>query len=467
MPRQGATTPVFRRSGNHFMTGDLSFHSKNRWRAVSRLTVFCRRNIDELIALWSGAAKRPSSDSYHGLLLGAALASVVIISLAAGALLAHITRPLTGPYGPYVCLPATFTVLNADTGPQGVETSAFDGLYAKIEAQNIRHDGWPDTPYSQIGAFSENISADPKQAHPLIEATPRAPARQGIVSFSGGRVSIETIDGSIPVARLRQAAALPPAPSVDPLDLNLFVTHAEAKTGIPPFLYGETLDSHGKPTRWEWRNGDFPRKVVRSCDFTEDMRASGMRRLLLGMAMPVPGSFYGLGPGKYQNYVSLYAEKYDLAAGLMLAIMHTESNFNPFAVSPNQAVGLMQIVPDTAGNEVYRYLMGTQGAPSMETLFSPEHNIKYGAIYLHLLGRRYFGGVNNAASRQLCIIAAYNSGPNAVLRLFDPNPDAAVERINALTPEQLYSALTTDMPNQETRRYVEVVMERLRTYSPN
>ena len=449
------------------MSGDLFFHNKNHWRGARRLTDFCRRNIDGLAASWSGAAKEPSSDSYHGLLLGAALACVAIIVLAAGALLAHITRPLTGPYGPYVHLPATFTVLNADAGPRGVETSAFDGAYAEAGARNIRHDGWPDTPYSQIGTFSENISADPQQAHPPAEADARPPARPGIVGFSGGRVSIETIDGSIPVARLRQAAALPPVPPVDPLDLNLFATAAEAKTGIPPFLYGETLDSHGWPIRWDWRNGDFPRKVVRACDFTEDMRASGIRRLLLGMAMPVPGSFYGLSAGKYQNYVSLYAEKYDLAAGLMLAIMHTESNFNPFAVSPSQAVGLMQIVPDTAGNEVYRYLMGTQGAPSMETLFSPEHNIKYGAIYLHLLGRRYFGGVHNAASRQLCIIAAYNSGPNAVLRLFDPNPDAAVERINALTPEQLYSALTMDMPNLETRRYVEVVMERLRTYSPN
>lgn len=449
------------------MIGDLSFHMKNRWRVFKRLTDFCRRNIDELMASWSGTAGRPSSDSYHGLLLGTALASVVIIALAAGALLAHITRPLTGPYGPYVCLPATFTVLNADAGPQGVESSAFAIAHAEAGARNIRHDNWPDTPYSQTGAFSESISADPQQAHPLAESATHAHTRQGIVNFSGGRVSIETTDGSIPVARLRQAAALPPAPSVDPLDLNLFATSAETKAGIPPFLYGEALDSDGRPIRWDWRSGDFPRKAVRVCDFAEDARASGMRRLLLGMAMPVSGSFYGLGAGKYRNYVSLYAEKYDLAAGLMLAIMHTESNFNPFAVSPSQAVGLMQIVPDTAGNEVYRYLMGTQGTPSMETLFSPEHNIKYGAIYLHLLGRRYFGGVNNAASRQLCIIAAYNSGPNAVLRLFDPNPDAAVERINALTPEQLYSALTTDMPNPETRRYVEVVMDRLRNYSSN
>jgi membrane-bound lytic murein transglycosylase C len=197
------------------------------------------------------------------------------------------------------------------------------------------------------------------------------------------------------------------------------------------------------------------------------MRVADIRRLFLGINMPAPGAYEGANAGRYQGYISLYAEKYDLAAALMLAIMHTESNFNPFAVSPNQAVGLMQIVPDTAGNEVYRYLMGTHGTPSVETLFSPEFNIKYGATYLHLLGRRYFAGVINTASRQLCVIAAYNGGPNAVLRMFDPDPELALERINSLTAKEVYSALTTGMPSEETRRYVEIVMARLKDYSAN
>ena len=441
------------------MNGVTFSQTEKTWFATRALGNLCRQNIDEFFASWNGSAGSSPSGSYRGLLLGAVLASVVVAALAAGALLAHFTRSTIGPYGPYVCLPADFTVLSADLR----EASAFSGQDAW--PGDARHD--PPGASSRIGTFSENIRPD---AYPESSSTTACAVKnqsgRGLVAFSRGRVSIETVDGSIPITRLRQAAALAPTPSLDPVEVTLFAA-PDAKKSVPALFYGETLDNDGNPTRWAWRNGDYPQKTARTCDFTEDMRTAAVHRLILGMTMPVPGSHYGLSASRYNSYVNLYAEKYDLAAGLMLAIMHTESNFNPFAVSPNQAVGLMQIVPDTAGNEVYRYLMGTQGTPSMETLFSPEDNIKYGAIYLHLLGRRYFAGVANTASRQMCIIAAYNGGPNAVLRLFDPDADSAVAHINSLTPEQVYAALTRDMPNPETRRYVEVVMDRLRSYSAN
>ena len=338
----------------------------------------------------------------------------------------------------------------------------------RVWAAGRSHGDSPAEHAFQIGIFSDDISPDGyPESLPAAAPAVKLPLRRGLVSFSKGRVSIETIDGSIPITRLRQAASLALAPSLDPVEFSLFGAAPDSKKPFPVLVYGESLDSDGNPVRWAWRIGDYPLKTDRTCDFTEDMRTASVRRLILGMTMPVPGSYYGLDSGKYHAYVNQYAEKYNLAAGLMLAIMHTESNFNPFAVSPSQAVGLMQIVPNTAGNEVYRYLMGTHGTPSMETLFSPEDNIKYGAIYLHLLGQRYFAGVASAASRQMCVIAAYNGGPNAVLRMFDPDPSAAIARINSLTPEQVYSALTTDMPSSETRRYVELVIGRMRSYSAN
>lgn len=149
----------------------------------------------------------------------------------------------------------------------------------------------------------------------------------------------------------------------------------------------------------------------------------------------------------------------------MLAIMHTESGFNPFAVSSRQAVGLMQIVPETAGNEVHSFLMGARGTPSLETLLNPEHNIKYGAAYLYLLGQHHLGGIHNPVSRQMCVIAAYNCGPGAVLRLFSPDQEQAIARINAMSSEEIYTRLITELPYQETRRYVELVLNRMQRYS--
>lgn len=450
------------------MSDTTLFPIRHTWSALRALGNSCRQKFDST-GLSPDVPKTESpANPYRSLLLGVLLAAGLLVPLGMGILIAHFSAPLTGPYGPYVCLPVTLTVLTADQRLDAEESALSASLSPDASpAWNDAEERDSQLAFlsSRPGKFAGEVSdAGPGHASDLpMHAKGRR--QQGLVRFSKGRVSIETVDGSILISRLRQAAALPPTPAVDPLDITLFAAAGDSQKRLPPLLYGETLGPDGNPVRWTWRSGDYPQKTIKTCDFSEE--SPSIRRLLLGMTIPVPGVYYGLNAGKYRNVVSLYAEKYDLAAALMLAIMHTESNFNPFAVSPNQAVGLMQIVPDTAGNEVYRFLMGTQGTPSMETLFSPEDNIKYGAIYLHLLGRRYFGGVANTASRQLCIIAAYNCGPNAVLRLFDTNQDAAVDRINSLTPEQVYSALTTDMPSEQTRRYVEVVMSRLRSYSAN
>ena len=191
----------------------------------------------------------------------------------------------------------------------------------------------------------------------------------------------------------------------------------------------------------------------------------GNLRLLAARLGVAPDIFSApLSAERYKAVVGIYAEKYNLSPELVFAIMRTESNFNPFAVSNANALGLMQVVPDTAGGEVYTFLNGQAGIPDAGLLFDPEHNIKYGTTYLHLLNRRYFGNVLNAASREMCIIAAYNGGPGAVLRVFDQDMETAVAIINNLTPQEVYQSLTTKMPNEESRRYVDVVLGRLQDF---
>ena len=97
-------------------------------------------------------------------------------------------------------------------------------------------------------------------------------------------------------------------------------------------------------------------------------------------------------------------------------------------------------------------------------MFDPDHNIKYGVTYLHLLERKFFGRIRNTASREMCIIAAYNGGPGAVLRVFDQDIDTALGIINNLPAEKVYEALTTKMPSEESRRYVDIVLGRMRGF---
>ena len=279
-------------------------------------------------------------------------------------------------------------------------------------------------------------------------------ARSGLLRFAHGTVSIDTEDGPVPVFRLRRSSR-----SVGVREQDLFET--DYFNGGRTVLQGVPRRTGGGGVSLGWAASE-----ARLCDERDDRSEALLRALVRGLSVPGEAPYTAANSvSRYKPYVQQYAEKYGLATALVLAIMHTESNFNPFAVSRSRAVGLMQIVPDTAGHEAHQYLTGGFGAPSLELLFTPEHNIRYGTAYLHLLGRRYFGGVQDGRSRQMCIIAAYNGGPGAVLRMFDPyDQDAAVARINSMSPDQVYTALTRDMPNAETRRYVELVLNRMRGY---
>ena len=88
---------------------------------------------------------------------------------------------------------------------------------------------------------------------------------------------------------------------------------------------------------------------------------------------------------------------------LVAAVIHTESSFNPYAVSPVGAMGLMQVMPATGSDVAAR--LGEALGPS-RNLFDAELNIELGAAYLGQMVEA-FGSVEAA-------LAAYNVGPSAV-----------------------------------------------------
>lgn len=111
------------------------------------------------------------------------------------------------------------------------------------------------------------------------------------------------------------------------------------------------------------------------------------------------------------------SRKYGVDESLILAIMQTESSFNPYAVSRSDALGLMQVVQHTAGKDVFRS-QGKSGTPSRSFLFDPASNIDTGTAYLAMLNNVYLGGIDNPTSRRYAVITAYNGGAGSVLRVF-------------------------------------------------
>jgi soluble lytic murein transglycosylase len=113
--------------------------------------------------------------------------------------------------------------------------------------------------------------------------------------------------------------------------------------------------------------------------------------------------------------VVVEARRHSLEPSLVLAVMHVESRFYNFAVSPVGAMGLMQVMPSTGAELAARLGLHWVGP---QTLFDPTTNVRLGVAYLRELSDRY-GSISTA-------LAAYNWGPGRIdrrLRLGTALPD--------------------------------------------
>lgn len=118
-------------------------------------------------------------------------------------------------------------------------------------------------------------------------------------------------------------------------------------------------------------------------------------------------------PIKYKELIIEHAVQYDVDPYLIAAIIRTESNFKPDKRSAKGAVGLMQLMPPTAG-----WIAEQEGDdPSiLDQLNQPEVNIKYGVWYIRLLEQQFAADGLSKEEKIALIAAAYNAGPGNVER---------------------------------------------------
>ena len=108
----------------------------------------------------------------------------------------------------------------------------------------------------------------------------------------------------------------------------------------------------------------------------------------------------------YSEYVEKYAKENDIDSLLIYAIIKAESNFDDRAISNKGAMGLMQLMDDTAKEVATNEMIDYE---SEETLYNPEKNIQ--------LGVKYYADLKEIFGNDLIALAAYNAGMGTVKRM--------------------------------------------------
>ncbi|MEM7364591.1 MAG: murein transglycosylase domain-containing protein [Pseudomonadota bacterium] len=190
---------------------------------------------------------------------------------------------------------------------------------------------------------------------------------------------------------------------------------------------------------------------------------------VISVRVPFKAGYQSTLADRYIEAIRHEAARQQLPPSLLLAVMETESSFNPRATSPIPAYGLMQLVPRSGAMDAYQYVYGEKTLLGPDYLYQPGKNVELGSAYLSLLFNRYLRHVENEDTRMICVIAAYNTGAGNVARAFIGNNNVrdAARIINGMSPEEVYDYLRDNLPYEETRRYIQkvtVAQEKYRRY---
>ncbi|MDP3426750.1 MAG: murein transglycosylase domain-containing protein [Humidesulfovibrio sp.] len=275
------------------------------------------------------------------------------------------------------------------------------------------------------------------------------------VDFERGLILVETLDQQTPHASLRAAIATLLLTPHDPRAVDLYSAGA-VTLGGRPFLLGEVKDAQGRDIATEPQAEEFARRAVAAS--VQERASENQGKTVRFVVIPMINDHMHVRAAKFRPLVEQAAARFRVSRNLIYAIIRVESDFNPFAINAVPAVGLMQVVPQTAGADVQRFLTGKSGEPSKSELFDPARNITFGTAYLHLLATRYLSGVGDGLSREYCVIASYNGGAGALLKTFHRDRGQAVKVINSRPPLTVYKTIATRHAAKETRDYLKKVL---------
>ncbi len=149
-------------------------------------------------------------------------------------------------------------------------------------------------------------------------------------------------------------------------------------------------------------------------------------------------------PKTYQEIVSVYADKYGIEENLIFAVIKAESNFDKNVISNRNAVGLMQLVEQTAKEVAEKNKIEINLEHIREELCNVPKNIEIGTCYLAILIKKY-------QNKELAL-SAYNAGTG---------------KVDSWIQKGIIKSDGTDIENipyKETNQYIRKILRNYKIY---
>lgn len=281
---------------------------------------------------------------------------------------------------------------------------------------------------------------------------------RSIVNFEEGTVEITALVPVPPKEKRSKAAQV--AEAQEEVARQFERVLAEQTGGKKAVLSGQVQGRGGRPVDQQTAKAFVQQEVLPTMvvgDRPVESR-DGITRVQVTAKVKMTPDHLKKRAQQYLDTVMEQSRRYQLDPRLVLAVVHTESYFNPKAQSHIPAYGLMQLVPRAAARDSYNFIYKDDRVLDDDYLFVPPQNVELGAAYLYLLKNQIFSDLQEGAKKTYVIVCAYNWGPGnirkKVLKLF---------RIQDMTDDQVFTLLTDKTP-EETRNYLKRVTERMGLY---
>ena len=223
-----------------------------------------------------------------------------------------------------------------------------------------------------------------------------------------------------------------------------------------PFFFGQIVDQDGANIASVWRAERYLEHLLQRSNGAQAER----------LIIPMSDQHKTIAGNKYLTLAKAASARHKIPLPLVMAIIETESSFNPLARSRSNALGLMQIKAETACRDYFSIINGRSHTPTTQFLYNPANNIEVGTGYLSILADLYLAGIYHPQKLEYAIIASYNGGTGSLFNSLAPSGgrQSAIDRINEMTVKEFYWFLTNRHIRLESQNYLKKVTARMRNY---